>query len=252
MRHGRTLLLLAAAVLAAVPAWSQSPVSDRQRREALRHYRLGQEFMYDEDFAQAEREFETATQLDRLLAIAHFGLGQAYMEQHRYASAIRAFSNCRDVYDQISSLVAIRTGDFNRRLEEEIQELRDSITLLRSGRVKIVAPGQMIMKLESRITQLENARQRSGSHFQAPAEVFLSLGSAYFRYGRIADAEDAYKAALDVDPRFGEAHNNLAVVYLFSERYDEAREAVAEAERNGYRVNSELKADIERAARAPG
>jgi len=240
-----SLILLA---LCSTPAWSQSPIADRQRDEALRHYRLGQEFMYAEDFPQAEREFEIATQLDRLLAIAYFGLGQAYMEQRRYASAIQAFSDCRDRYDEIATLAATRTGEFNRRLEDEIQEMRDSLTLLRSGRIRVAGREHMIMKLETRITQLENARRRSGSNFQAPAEVYLSLGSACFRHGRLADAEDAYKAALDVDGHFGEAHNNLAVVYLFSERYDEARAAVEEAERNGYRVNPQLREDIERAA----
>ena len=250
MRRVVTSSLILVALVAA-PIWAQTSGLDQQRRQALRHYRAGQEFMYAEDFPRAEREFDTATQLDRMLAIAHFGLGQALMAQRRYASAIRAFSNCRATYDEIAQLAATRSGEFNRRLEDQIQELRDSVTLLRSGRMQVSGAAHRIMKLETRITQLENARRRSGNNFQAPAEVSLSLGSAYFRHGRLADAEDAYKEALNVDSWFGEAHNNLAVVYLFSDRYDEAREAAEEAERHGYRVNPQLTQDIENASRTP-
>ena len=44
--------------------------------------------------------------------------------------------------------------------------------------------------------------------------------------------------------RAGEAHNNLAVVYLETGRYDEADKAVKAAEKVGFRVNPMLKEDI--------
>ncbi len=52
----------------------------------------------------------------------------------------------------------------------------------------------------------------------------LALGSAYFRAERFADAEREYKAAIAADSKAGEAHNNLAVVYLQTGRYDEAEQ----------------------------
>lgn len=59
-----------------------------------------------------------------------------------------------------------------------------------------------------------------------------------------------YKAALAVDPKFGEAHSNLAVVYLMSGRYEQAEEEVQAAEKAGFRVNPNLKDDI-RKKKAP-
>jgi len=44
----------------------------------------------------------------------------------------------------------------------------------------------------------------------------MALGSAYFRLNDLPNAEKEYKAAIDVDPSFGEAHSNLAVVYLIT------------------------------------
>ena len=78
----------------------------------------------------------------------------------------------------------------------------------------------------------------------------MALGSAYLRLGQHTDAEREYKAALAVDPKFGEAHSNLAVVYLMSGRYEQAEAEVQAAEKAGFRVNPNLKDDI-RKKKAP-
>jgi Tfp pilus assembly protein PilF len=78
-----------------------------------------------------------------------------------------------------------------------------------------------------------------------PAFVSVGLGSAYFRQNRLADAEREYKAALDDDANAGEAHNNLAVVYMLTGRLDEAAREVALAEKTGFRVNPDLKKDLD-------
>ena len=57
-----------------------------------------------------------------------------------------------------------------------------------------------------------------------PPGLIFALGSAYFRSGRIADAEREYRAALDADPKLGEARVNLAVVLLMTGRPAAARE----------------------------
>src|SRR5207237_10745270 len=79
-----------------------------------------------------------------------------------------------------------------------------------------------------------------------PAFVSLALGSAYFRAERFAEAERAYKSSLDIDPKIGEAWNNLAALYLTTRRIDQAARAVESAEKVGYHVNPALKADLRR------
>ena len=72
----------------------------------------------------------------------------------------------------------------------------------------------------------------------------MALGSAYFRLNQLADAEREYKAAIDTNPAFGEAHSNLAVVYYVTGRIAEADAALKAAEKAGFRVNPKLKDDI--------
>jgi Flp pilus assembly protein TadD len=58
------------------------------------------------------------------------------------------------------------------------------------------------------------------------------------------NAEEEYKAAIRADPKAGEAHNNLAVIYLLTNRPKEAAAEVKAAEKSGLRVNPELKEQI--------
>jgi Flp pilus assembly protein TadD len=82
--------------------------------------------------------------------------------------------------------------------------------------------------------------------FRTPSEVSLAIGSAYFRAGDLGEAETAYLAAISVNPRMGEAHNNLAVIYMINGRLDEAENEVRLAEQSGFRVNPMFKDDLKK------
>ena len=72
----------------------------------------------------------------------------------------------------------------------------------------------------------------------------VALGSAYFRTNAFAHAEREWRAALQADPKLGEAHNNLAVVLMLTGRLDEAEREVQLAEQSGHRVSEAFKADL--------
>ena len=49
---------------------------------------------------------------------------------------------------------------------------------------------------------------------------------------------------MKVRPKFGEAHNNLAVVYMLQGKLTDAEAHVKEAEKAGFHVNPQLKVDL--------
>ena len=247
MRHALTLFLLSSFLLIAAPLPAQI-VSDQARREALQFYRAGQEFLSSEQFEKAAEAFRKAIEKDPLLALAHYGLGQSYMALKRYASAIAAFTDCRAAYQRLAGLALSDSVSANQQREDEIRELRDSIRLFQSSTVKTASPDRTryIVQLEARLRELENVRQRDIDPFKPPAEVSLALGSAYFRNGDVADAEREWKVAVAINSRLGEAHNNLAVVFMMTMRKKAAEDAVKSAEKAGFRVNPQLKEDIRR------
>jgi tetratricopeptide (TPR) repeat protein len=237
-------LLLCSAAQASDPA-------EQRRREAVAHYRAGQNALLGEDWMEAEREFREAIRLDPLLAAAHYGLGQVYMATKRYSDAVSAYASCRDAFHAQDSDRLMNEKAAEQRIEAQVRALRDYLRLLQSGRYKSGGlTVSAIQRTETQIRDLERRKHR-GEHsaLETPPGVSLALGSAHFRNGAFSDAEREYRAALDVDAGLGEAHNNLAVVYMLSGHLDEAEKAVQQAERAGFRVNPQLKKDIE--ARKP-
>jgi tetratricopeptide (TPR) repeat protein len=220
-------------------------VDEGRRREALQHYRDGQEHLYSEAWEEAEREFLQAIKIDPLLTLAHYGLGQAYMGMKRYGQAVKAYIGCREAIHRLAMLSQSHEVAVDRIREQEIRELQDTLRAVRGGQVKASEPQSTILRLETRLRDLERTKYRTVSgQPETPAEVSLALGSAYFRNGSVPDAEREYQAAIKANSKMGEAHNNLAVVYMMTGRLGEAESHIKLAERAGFRVNPQFKADL--------
>jgi tetratricopeptide (TPR) repeat protein len=233
-----TCALMLTATLAA-PAAAQKLPDERDRREAVGSYRTGQQLMAEEKFAAAADNFLKAINKDPLFTLAYYSLGQAYMNLRQYPDAVKAFEGCIDASRQLYALAENNRFDVEKQRNDDIREARETVaTLQRSGHTA------QALRAEQHLADLEKQKTSMSSAFRPAAEVLLSLGSAQFRTGNLASAESAWKAALEVNPKFGEVHNNLAVVYMMTERFKEAEEAVRQAERAGYKVNPQLKKDL--------
>src|SRR5476649_2261111 len=96
------VIVCAVAVTSTLLSASQRPPRstdvDRSRKEALQHYRLGQDAMHSERFDIAEQEFQKSAKLDPTLELAPYGLGQVYMATKRFHPAIVAFTKSREVF----------------------------------------------------------------------------------------------------------------------------------------------------------
>jgi Tfp pilus assembly protein PilF len=244
----KTIAALIVAVFATTGAvYAQGTSGDEiSRREALAHHRTGQELMLAEQFEQAAVEFTAAIELDPLLTLAHYGLGQAYMALKRYPSAIQAFIAGRGAYARIATLRQTNAIQMDRRRDDEIRELREYINAALRGQIKGANEGN-IAQQQKRLEELEVMRKgkNRGVESAIPAELLLALGSAYYRNGQVGDAEREWLAAVAVNSKLGEAHNNLAVLYFTSGRNKEAQNALKSAEKARFPVHPQLKADIQ-------
>ena len=242
--HVALAALVLTTAAAAVPA-AQSLASDVDRRAALGHFRTGMELLGAERWEQAVEAFQQAATRDPLFVDAYYGMGQGYMGMTRFASAIRAYTQSLDA---ARSLHGLRQRDrvlADRQIDDEIRELQDSVRRAQSGQIKGIG-AMTVTRFEARIQELERDRSSLGGPFEPPAGVLLAMGSAHFRNGDTAEAEREWSEAAKLNPKLGEAWNNLAVIYMQTERKREASDAVSRAERAGFRVNPRLKDDIKR------
>ena len=237
--------------LAAVPALAQkTPEEEQRQRQALDRYQKGQEAMASERLEEAVRDFKAAIQLDPLLTLAHYRLGQAHMALRDFARAEQDFLGCRDAYEKIASLQFTNTEELERRRSQEIEQLQNQLSLIQSGQLKSSNPS-VPLQLQQRIDDLQRNRRKGGTDtVSVPPEIYVSLGSAYFRQGKLPEAEKQWKAAPDAKPTLGEANNNLAALYLMTRRLDEAEKELKLAEKAGYRVHPRLKDDIKKARKS--
>jgi tetratricopeptide (TPR) repeat protein len=188
-----------------------------------------------------------------MFAMAFYSLGQAQMALKRYPEAVEAYLGCQVVFERFSTLDSQERSAIERQREDELHELRDSLQRVNAGKIKGGSTVGLQVRLEERIRVLEASRQRGNEqNGGVPAEVALALGSARFRAGQLPEAEKDYEAAVGANPDLGAAYNNLAVLYMLSGRYDQAKDAVRKAEKAGVQVSPQFKADLaQRAKSAP-
>jgi tetratricopeptide (TPR) repeat protein len=249
-----TLLMVILADAGQSATLAQSPRPNQaQQQLALTHNRAGWSYLAAERWEPARDEFLQAIELNTRLVTAHYGLGKAYMGLRAYPAAVGAFEACRDVHKMMQSAVLTTQLERNQWRQEYMRELEEALREQQRAATGTRAQsqtGRHVSDLEHQMRLLRDEERSGasiGTNIDVPAEVYLALGSALFRSERLAEAEVEYRNALQTRPGYGEAHNNLAVIYLLSGRYDESEQAIKQAERNGFRVNPQLKEDLKAA-----
>ncbi len=237
---------VAAILLTVLTAGSVAAQTPREHLDAMRHLRLGQENLRAEQWEKANAEFQAAIVLEPTLEMAHYGLGQVKMATRRFPEAVVAYLACRDAFIANNARRAVNDLAAQRQLDDQIRSLEDQKAALGSGRGNVLAGSQH--DLERHIADLRLLQSRSKGTSGVPPWISVALGSAYFRSGSMNDAEREYLEALKADPKLGEAHNNLAVVYLSNGRYHEAQVEIDAAEKAAFHVNPQLKEDLKKAS----
>jgi Tfp pilus assembly protein PilF len=245
------LPLAAVFVLAAVPAAGQpSSLAQHQRDEAQQAYQRGDDLMQRESFEEAVLHFRTAIGLDPMHWLAHYSLGQAQMALKHYPEAVQAYLSCRDVFVAFASLDVTEQNTLEKVRADEIRELEDSLLRVQQGKIKTGSPLSLEVQIQERLRVLEGARMRGKEKIvTVPAALMLGLGSAYFRSGQMAEAQAAFEEAVEIDPKLGPAHNNLAVMYMMTGRFGDAKDAMRRAEKAGTAVSASFKQELERRVR---
>jgi tetratricopeptide (TPR) repeat protein len=217
-------------------------LDETTRRESLVFFRAGQELMSAEQFGRAAEEFGKAIERNPLFALAHYQLGQANMNMQRFASAIKAYKDCIEAERQLYAMKQTNRFEVEKNRDDEIRELK---SIIDTGKGR--AP--TMLGLEQRLRDLQNQSSLTGGTFQPPPQALLALGSAYFRNGDREAAELQWRAAIEANPKLGEAHNNLAVICMQTGRFDEALSELTLAEKAGFKVNPQFRADLKERAK---
>jgi tetratricopeptide (TPR) repeat protein len=244
----RQTFLRFAVVLALVPAQSaHTEDAFFQQRRAMDPFKKGEERLRAERYEEAAAEFQKAVAIYPSFVLAHYGLGQSQMALKRYEEAVTAFSAARDAYYKMASL---KMDDQLSALEASQRALDGyrNLTGIEGGSGRTANKG--VAERLNVLRDLEQVKKLDDGTPQPPAEISLALAGAHFRSGNLVEAEKENKNALRANPNFGQAHNNLAVLYMMGGKVPEAQAELSLAEKSGFTINPKLKEELERRAAA--
>jgi Tfp pilus assembly protein PilF len=230
----------------AIDSLAQTPTTPTERVRARVPYNIGFEYMKSEQWEKAAAAFQQAVDIDNEFELAYYMLGRADMPLKRYVAASAAFRRCKELYLAQAGRRFSNAQEAQRYRNDRLLEIDELIRQTQSG-PPTARSSEQLRQLQEQRRQLQDLVSRGNNMTittGAPAWVSLSLGSAYFRSGKLPEAEREYKEAIATDSRAGEAHNNLAVVFLETGRVVEADASIKAAKKVGFKVNPLLEQDI--------
>jgi len=185
------------------------------------HYNLAVALMGKQEYDEAEKALHDAVDCSPNLAEAYVLLGgiclqrgdvEGCLRYNRYA--VKARAGFAEGYGNIGFVLLQLVDGKN---PEEDQE-----------------------KIDSAIKNLRKAVVHNAKFVQA----FTTLGNAYYMKGLLDEGIKANLEAVNIQPEFPIAHNNLCVGYLEKKDYEKAIEHCDIATSLGYEVAEELKAEL--------
>jgi tetratricopeptide (TPR) repeat protein len=239
----RRFLLSSTLALFLVPAVGFSEDAAQQQRKAMDSFKRGEDRLKDEKFEEAAAEFQKAVAIYPQFVLAHYGLGQARMALKQYPEAVKAFTASRDSFYKVA---AVKLEDRLRAVETSARMVDETRAL--TGIEGSARSGKGVNERLNVLRDLEQVKRMDDGNPQPPAEISLALAGAWFRSGNMAEAEKENKNALQSRPDYGQAHSNLAVIYMLAGRIPEAQAEAAAAEKSGFTLNPKLKEELERRA----
>ena len=185
------------------------------------HYNLAVAYMGKQEYVEAEKELYDAIDCSPTLAEAYVLLGGICLQRkdlegcYRFNQrATKARAGFAEGYSNMAFVLIQLIEGKNSKEDEE--------------------------KMDKAIKNLKKAIIHNKNFVQA----YTTLGTAYFMKGLIPEGIKANLEAIQIQPEFPVAHNNLAVAYLENKEFDKAVEHCDKAEKFGFEVAQELKDEL--------
>jgi len=172
-------------------------------------------------------------------AVTHYELGRAYFDAGNYRLAIPEFSRAVELNpsDPIYRSDLGLAFMFTRNLDEAIKQFEEAIKIdKRYTPAKNNLASAYMLKGDLERARILLTEVLNDPLYPTPQFAYFNLAKIYERQGKIDQAIEHYKLALDVEREYPDAYNNLGFLYLQQGRTDLAISAFSEATRLGPKV----------------
>ena len=180
-------------------------------------------------------------------ADAYFYLAQISYKNGDYEKALEEILKAKKNYIILTKmkinfeqLRILQLQDKKNYLEERLTKLREYLAQATSAdqRSKIQSA---IANAENEKTTIDNRLNKPlPSVEQLPADYYYFHGNILFRLQRFQEAYSQYLETIKINPKHGEAYNNIANLFYMSKQYQKALDYLNMAEENGAKINPEF------------
>lgn len=185
----------------------------------------------------------------------HYNLGVALLGKQEYMEAEKAFHDAIDhsptlaeAYVQLGG-ICLQRGDlegcfrFNQRATKARAGFAEGFANMAFVLLQLV-DGKDAKEDEEKVDKAVKHLKKAIIHNKYFVQAYATLGTAYYMKGLFEEGIQANLEAVQIQPEFPIAHNNLAVGYLELEDYPQAIFHCDKARELGYDVAPELLAEL--------
>lgn len=186
-------------------------------------FSLGQMKLIEGSFADALDAFNTSANLLPTSSLAFYGLGNAYLATNQPAQAIKAYEQALKL-DKEFALAYKGLGDALSRLNKPKEALEKYEKAREFGYESLslsLYVGMNLMRQEkwaNALKELETVANASPS-----AEIYISIGDCHREMERAMSAAEAYRKAIELNPKSAVAHYRLGELLLKEREYEQGR-----------------------------
>jgi tetratricopeptide (TPR) repeat protein len=183
---------------------------------------------------------------------AHFLMSQVLYKKGAYDVALTHIRAAEEGYLRMTAALLVLERDKQQRKSEDMIRLNDEVADLAAADAAVKSRGSCLpdkfnsalQDSKRELTRAEEERNKTGASRDVsgiPALYRYWHGNVLFMLRRLAEAEAEYRGAVEKDPDFREAYNNLINLMFMGGRLDEARTVLAQAEAHKAKIHPDLK-----------
>jgi len=242
-------------LLASLTGWAQEDYSRSEKliyetyRAVNKSFEKGKDFYENGNLVKARKEFQDVVERMAEHADAYFFLSQISYKEGKIDEALEEIQQAKDNYKFIAKMKINMHQIMLNQLREQQDDIEERLNSMREAAA--TATGPQKSKLSAEVTKLEGRtivnrlNERIPEEEETPADYFYFHGNIFVKQKKYQEAHDQYIEAVRINPKHGDAYNNLASLYYMVKKYSQAMEYLKLAEENGAEVNPKFKQALE-------
>lgn len=217
-------------------------------KQAKRLYEKGEQFYLKDKLSKAQESLEKCVEVFPQYSEAYFVLAQVLYKQREYQGALEQIANAKTHFEYMSNIRVSTQMEYlsslrerSMKLKEVLRELQEKLNnrLSDAERSRIESA---IGGTSSELSQIENRLHSPIPNVETlPAEYYYVHGNILFKLKKFQEAHKQYLETIKVNPKHGNALNNLSTLYFMVKNYEKAKEYMEKAEASGVVISEKYK-----------